>query len=152
MPARRGALSSAASGSSSSIAVQAALDAALPGWKSNHFRTSATLRQAGLRPLHGLKRRGLLDETLVIWGGEFGRTPMSEKGDGRDHNPWGFTMWMAGGGGNRHHVGDATDEIGLHAVEDRLHVHDLHATILQLLGLDHMGLVYRHKGRPNAPR
>ncbi len=84
----------------------------------------------------------------MIWGGEFGRTPMSEKGDGRDHNPYGFTMWMAGGGVQGGQTIGATDEVGLHAVEDRLHVHDLHATILHLLGLDHMQLVYRHKGRP----
>ena len=101
---------------------------------------------AGL--LKDLKQRGLLDETLVIWGGEFGRTPMSEKGDGRDHNPTGFTMWMAGGGVTGGRTIGSTDEIGLHAVEDRLHVHDLHATILHLLGLDHEKLTYFHKGRP----
>ncbi|HLY10730.1 MAG TPA: DUF1501 domain-containing protein [Planctomycetota bacterium] len=101
---------------------------------------------AGL--LRDLKRRGLLDETLVIWGGEFGRTPMSEKGDGRDHNPYGFTMWMAGGGVTGGRTIGATDELGLHAVDTRLHVHDLHATILHLLGLDHTKLIYYHKGRP----
>jgi hypothetical protein len=104
---------------------------------------------AGL--LRDLKRRGLLDSTLVIWGGEFGRTPMSEAGDGRDHNPYGFTMWLAGGGVRGGQVIGATDEAGLHAVEDRLHVHDLHATILYLLGLDHMRLIYRHQGRPERP-
>ncbi len=101
---------------------------------------------AGL--LRDLKRRGLLDQTLVVWGGEFGRTPMSEKGDGRDHNPTGFTMWMAGGGVAGGRTIGATDELGLHAVDTRLHVHDLHATILHLLGLDHTKLVYFHKGRP----
>ena len=101
---------------------------------------------AGL--LKDLKRRGLLDSTLVIWGGEFGRTPQSEAGDGRDHNPYGFTMWMAGGGVKGGQVIGSTDEVGLHAVEDRLHVHDLHATILHLLGLDHTRLIYRHQGRP----
>jgi hypothetical protein len=101
---------------------------------------------AGL--LKDLKRRGLLDSTLVIWGGEFGRTPQSEAGDGRDHNPYGFTMWMAGGGVQGGQVIGSTDELGLHAVEDRLHVHDLHATILHLLGLDHTRLIYRHQGRP----
>ena len=101
---------------------------------------------AGL--LKDLKQRGLLDETLVVWGGEFGRTPMSEKGDGRDHNPYGFTMWMAGGGAKGGRAIGTTDELGLHAVEDRLHVHDLHATILHLMGLDHEKLVYFHKGRP----
>jgi len=101
---------------------------------------------AGL--IKDLKSRGLLDETLVIWGGEFGRTPMSEKGDGRDHNPTGFTMWMAGGGVKGGRTIGATDELGLRAVEDRLHVHDLHATVLHLLGLDHARLTYFHKGRP----
>jgi hypothetical protein len=101
---------------------------------------------AGL--LADLRRRGLLDETLVVWGGEFGRTPQSEKGDGRDHNPTGFTMWMAGGGVRGGTVHGTTDEIGLHAVENRLHVHDLHATILYLMGLDHKKLVYFHAGRP----
>ena len=101
---------------------------------------------AGL--LKDLKSRGLLDSTLVIWGGEFGRTPMSEKGNGRDHNPTGFTMWMAGGGVKGGQVIGATDEFGLHAVEDRLHVHDLHATILHLLGINHEQLVFSYKGRP----
>lgn len=101
---------------------------------------------AGL--LSDLKARGLLDETLVIWGGEFGRTPMSEAGDGRDHNPTGFTMWMAGGGVEGGRTIGATDELGLYAVEDRLHVHDLHSSILHLLGLDHTKLIYSHKGRP----
>jgi len=101
--------------------------------------------------LKDLKQRGMLDDTLVIWGGEFGRTPMSEKGDGRDHNPTGFTMWMAGGGVAGGQVIGATDELGFHAVEDRLHVHDLHANVLNLLGLDHMGLVYKHQGRPERP-
>jgi hypothetical protein len=104
---------------------------------------------AGL--LRDLKSQGLLDETLVVWGGEFGRTPMSEKGDGRDHNPTGFTMWMAGGGVKGGQAIGTTDEVGLHAVEDRLHVHDLHATILGLLGIDNMGLVYKYKGRPERP-
>ena len=104
---------------------------------------------AGL--LKDLKRRGLLDETLVVWGGEFGRTPMSEKGDGRDHNPSGFTMWMAGGGVKGGQVIGSTDDLGFHATENRLHVHDLHATILDLMGLDNMQLTYIHKGRPERP-
>ncbi|HEY0073074.1 MAG TPA: DUF1501 domain-containing protein [Abditibacteriaceae bacterium] len=110
---------------------------------------SMDLPVAGL--LKDLKARGLLDETLVVWGGEFGRTPMSEKGDGRDHNPTGFTMWMAGGGVKGGQTIGTTDELGLHAVENRLHVHDLHATILWLLGLDNMGLIYNYKGRPERP-
>jgi hypothetical protein len=107
------------------------------------------------RPVAGLlmdlKRRGLLDDVLVVWGGEFGRTPMSEKGDGRDHNPYGFTMWMAGGGIKPGITVGATDDVGLHAIEDRLHVHDLHATILHCLGADHSKLIYRHQGRPERP-
>ena len=107
------------------------------------------------RPVAGLladlKRRGLLKDTLVIWGGEFGRTPMSEKGNGRDHNPYGYTMVLAGGGVRGGRTVGATDEIGLHAVEDRLHTHDFHATILRLLGLDHMQLIYRHNNRPERP-
>ncbi len=101
---------------------------------------------AGL--LSDLKSRGLLEDTLVIWGGEFGRTPMSEQGDGRDHNPTGFTMWMAGGGVKGGRTIGSTDELGLYATEDRLHVHDLHATVLHLLGVEHTKLVYYHKGRP----
>ncbi len=103
------------------------------------------------RPIAGLlkdlKRRGLLDSTLVIWGGEFGRTPMSESGDGRDHNPWGFTMWMAGGGVKPGITYGTTDEIGLYTVENRAHIHDLHATILHLMGLDHERLTYYLNGR-----
>lgn len=96
--------------------------------------------------LTDLDRRGLLDDTLVIWGGEFGRTPMSEKGDGRDHNPYGFTMWMAGGGVKGGQVIGTTDEVGFHAVEDRAHVHDVHATILYLLGLDFESLTFANNG------
>ena len=101
---------------------------------------------AGL--LQDLKQRGLLEDTLVIWGGEFGRTPMSEKGDGRDHNPTGFTMWMAGGGVKGGQTIGSTDELGLHAVEDRLHVHDIHSTVMWLLGMNHREVVYYDKGRP----
>ncbi len=103
------------------------------------------------RPIAGLladlKRRGLLDETLVIWSGEFGRMPTSQNGTGRDHNPKGFTAWMAGGGVKGGTVHGATDELGYAAVEDRVHVHDLHATILHLLGLDHTLLTFFHGGR-----
>jgi uncharacterized protein (DUF1501 family) len=122
---------------------------------SNIERNHTEQCRASDKPVAGLlkdlKRRGLLESTLVVWGGEFGRTPMSEKGDGRDHNPYGFTMWMAGGGVKGGQVIGTTDEAGLHAVEDRLHVHDLHATILHLLGLDHMRLVFRAMGRPERP-
>jgi hypothetical protein len=116
--------------------------------EKNHAEMCYSMDKPVAGLLRDLKRRGLLDETLVIWGGEFGRTPQSEKGDGRDHNPWGFTMWMAGGGVKGGRAIGATDEVGLHAVDTRLHVHDLHATILHLLGLDHEKLVYFHKGRP----
>ena len=99
---------------------------------------------AGL--LTDLRARGLLQDTLVLWGGEFGRTPFAE-GDGRDHNPYGYTMWMAGGGVKAGTIYGATDEFGYHAVENRMHLHDLHATILHLLGLDHARLTYRYGGR-----
>ena len=98
-----------------------------------------------------LKQRGLLDDTLVVWGGEFGRTPMSEKGDGRDHNPTGFTMWMAGGGVVPGQTIGTTDEAGLYAIDDRVHVHDLHATILHAMGLDAMRLTFFHNGRLENP-
>jgi hypothetical protein len=100
---------------------------------------------AGL--LRDLKGRGMLDETLVIWGGEFGRTPTAEGTDGREHHPFGFSMWMAGGGIRGGMAYGATDEFGWHAVENRVHVHDLHATILHLMGLDHEKLTYRYSGR-----
>src|SRR6266851_1753582 len=100
---------------------------------------------AGL--LKDLKSRGLLDDTLVIWGGEFGRTPTAEGTDGREHHPFGFTMWLAGGGIKGGMTFGATDEFGWHAVEDKVHVHDLHATVLHLMGLDHEKLTYRHAGR-----
>jgi len=114
----------------------------------NHSRLCNAVDQPITGLIQDLKQRGLLDETLVIWGGEFGRTPMSEKGDGRDHNPTGFTMWMAGGGVKGGQTIGSTDELGLHAVEDKLHVHDIHATIMSLMGLDHTQVVYNHKGRP----
>ena len=97
--------------------------------------------------LGDLKQRGLLEDTLVVWGGEFGRTPTSENGNGRDHNHHGFTMWMAGGGVKGGMTYGETDEFGFKAVTDKVHVHDLHATILHLLGLDHERLTYRHAGR-----
>jgi hypothetical protein len=116
--------------------------------ESNHTRLCGNVDQPIVGLITDLKQRGLLDETLVIWGGEFGRTPMSEKGDGRDHNPTGFTMWMAGGGVRGGQTIGATDELGLYATEDKMHVHDIHATTLGLLGLDHTKVVYMHKGRP----
>jgi hypothetical protein len=97
--------------------------------------------------LHDLKARGLLDETLVLWGGEFGRTPASQGSKGRDHNSKGFTMWLAGGGIKGGIIHGATDEFGGTAVEKKVHVHDLHATILHLLGIDHERLTFRYSGR-----
>ena len=100
---------------------------------------------AGL--LADLKERGLLEETLVWWGGEFGRTPFSQSGDGRDHNPRGFTTWLAGAGVKPGFSYGSTDEIGDTAVENPVHMHDLHATILHILGMDHEKLTHRHAGR-----
>ena len=102
---------------------------------------------AGL--LHDLKARGLLDDTLVVWSGEFGRTPTVQGAgmDGRDHNPWGFTMWMAGGGVKGGFSHGATDDYGFYAERNKMHIHDVHATILHLLGIDHEKLTYRHAGR-----
>jgi hypothetical protein len=104
---------------------------------------------AGL--LTDLKSRGMLNDTLVVWGGEFGRTPFNEKGNGRDHNPWGFTMFMAGGGVKGGQAIGTTDEIGLRAVDRPCHVHDIHASILHALGLDHIRLTYMHNGRAERP-
>jgi len=100
---------------------------------------------AGL--LADLEQRGLLEDTLVWWGGEFGRTPFAQGKDGRDHNPRGFTVWLAGGGTKPGYVHGLTDEIGHYAVENKVHMHDLHATILHLLGLDHEKLTYQYAGR-----
>jgi hypothetical protein len=122
----------------------------------NHRRLARDCDQAIGALLTDLKQRGLLDETLVIWGGEFGRTPTVElptpganagKINGRDHNHHGFTMWLAGGGVRGGHVHGATDEFGFKAVDRPVHVHDLHATLLALLGFDHEKLTFRHAGR-----
>jgi hypothetical protein len=119
----------------------------------NHRKNCGETDQACAALITDLKRRGLLDETLVIWGGEFGRTPMIESNPalgrrlGRDHHPQAFTIWMAGGGVKRGLTYGATDELGFHVVENQVHVHDLQATILYLLGLDHEHLVFRHAGR-----
>jgi hypothetical protein len=118
----------------------------------NHRALAGQCDQAISALLTDLKQRGLLDETLVLCGGEFGRTPAVEMvngkpGGGRDHNHWGFTVWLAGGGIRGGHVHGATDEFGYQAVEKPLHVHDLHATILHLLGFDHTRLTYRYAGR-----
>ena len=97
--------------------------------------------------IRDLKRRGLLDQTIVVWGGEFGRTPVSESGTGRDHDPYGFTMWVAGGGFKGGLAYGSTDDFGFKAVEKRVSIHDLHATMLYALGIDHTRLTYRYAGR-----
>jgi uncharacterized protein (DUF1501 family) len=104
--------------------------------------------QASAALIKDLKQRGLLDDTLVIWGGEFGRTPMTQNGDdGRDHHPNCFTMWLAGGGIKPGITVGESDDFGFNGVKDRIHVHDLHATILHLLGFDHKKLTFRFQGR-----
>jgi uncharacterized protein (DUF1501 family) len=122
----------------------------------NHGNLARDSDQAIGALLKDLKQRGMLEDTLVIWGGEFGRTPTVElpkpgsnagKVNGRDHNHHGFSMWMAGGGARGGYVHGATDEYGFAAVENKVHVHDLHATILRLLGFDHEKLTFRHSGR-----
>jgi uncharacterized protein (DUF1501 family) len=128
-------------------------------WDAAHAENDKTHREMARRtdrPIAGLlkdlKQRGLLDDTLVLWGGEFGRTPVADgrypdKPAGRDHNPYGFTTWLAGGGVKGGKVLGATDEFGFRAVEDRVHVNDLHATVLKLLGLDHTKLTFLFEGR-----
>ena len=123
------------------------------GWDAHnelirlHTRTALAVDQ----PIHGLltdlKAHGLLEDTLVVWGGEFGRTPIAQSGDGRDHNPYGYTMWMAGAGVKGGTAYGATDDYGYFAVQDRMHIHDLHATILHILGMDHKRLTYPWGGR-----
>lgn len=114
---------------------------------TNHKNHAAKTDQPIAALLQDLKSRGLLDETLVIWGGEFGRTPTSEGSKGRDHHSLGFSMWLAGGGVKGGTVYGATDEFGMVATQDRVHVHDLHATILHLMGIDHEKLTFRYSGR-----
>jgi len=115
--------------------------------KGNHAGQAKKVDQPISALLQDLDQRGLLEETLVIWGGEFGRTPIRQGGDGRDHHPYGFSMWMAGGGIRGGKVIGATDDFGFAAVEDKVHVNDLHATMLSLLGLDHQSLTYFCEGR-----
>jgi hypothetical protein len=115
---------------------------------ANHSGFAGETDQPIAALLTDLQHRGLLDDTLVVWGGEFGRLPLVQRGGtGRDHNPHAFTYWLAGGGAKAGYTHGATDEIGHRAVENRVSVHDLHATILHLLGLDHLRLTYRYQGR-----
>ena len=118
---------------------------------SNLFSGHAKNAQSVDRPIAGLltdlKQRGLLEDTLVIWGGEFGRTPNTEGKNGRDHNTAAFSMWLAGGGVKRGYIHGVTDEFGAYSVSGRMHVHDLHATIMHLMGIDHERLTYRYGGR-----
>jgi hypothetical protein len=124
-----------------------------PAWDQHsnmpeHATHAAATDQPVAALLADLKQRGLLDDTIVWWGGEFGRTPYAENnGTGRDHNPGGFTMWLAGGGFRRGHAHGLTDEFGHYAVDGKVHMHDLHATMLHQLGIDHERLTYRHAGR-----
>jgi uncharacterized protein (DUF1501 family) len=115
--------------------------------EENHVRKAAETDKPVAGLLKDLERRGLLDSTLVLWGGEFGRSPEAESGRGRDHHNLGFTMWLAGGGIKGGQVIGATDAIGLRAIEQPVHFRDLHATILHQLGLDQNRLTYPHLGR-----
>ncbi len=115
--------------------------------KSGHENNARAVDQPIGALLDDLRSRGMLEETLVVWGGEFGRTPFAQGRNGRDHNPFGFTIWLAGGGVRPGHIHGATDEFGYKAVEDVVEIHDLHATILHLLGVDHTRLTVVHGGR-----
>ncbi len=115
--------------------------------KRGHQNNARAVDQPIAALLRDLKARGLLDSTLVVWGGEFGRTPMAQGTNGRDHNPYGFSIWLAGGGIKGGTIYGATDDYGYHAVENKVEIHDLHATMLHLLGMDHKRLTYRFGGR-----
>jgi hypothetical protein len=115
--------------------------------KAQHTKLAAEVDKPIAGLLRDLKSRGLLDETLVVWGGEFGRTPTAQGTDGRDHNPHGFTYWLAGGGAKPGTTFGETDDYGFYVANDKVHVHDLHATLLYLMGLDHEKLTYRYAGR-----
>ena len=125
----------------------------MPGWdqhgnlKKNHAENALAVDQPIAALLKDLEGTGLLDETLVIWGGEFGRTPFAQGRNGRDHNPFGFTMWLAGGGVRGGTIYGATDDYGYKAVHNKVEIYDLHATMLHLLGFDHTQLTVRHSAR-----
>ncbi|MCB1062385.1 MAG: DUF1501 domain-containing protein [Verrucomicrobiae bacterium] len=115
--------------------------------KEGHTKNSLAVDKPIAGLLTDLKQRGLLEDTLIVWGGEFGRTPIVQGSNGRDHNPQGFSMWMAGGGVKGGFAFGETDEFGYYAVQNKVHMHDLHATMLHLLGIDHLKLTYRYAGR-----
>ena len=120
--------------------------------RRNHNREAVRIDQPVAALIKDLKQRGMLEDTLILFTSEFGRTPFTQTGDnklgtGRDHNMYGFSLWMAGGGVKGGIVHGATDEFGYKAVQDKVHVHDLHATILKLMGFDHEKLTYRYQGR-----
>src|SRR5579875_3824157 len=117
------------------------------GLKQGHEKNARAVDQPIAALLKDLKSRGLLEETLVLWGGEFGRTPFAQGSDGRDHDPFGFTIWLAGGGVKRGYVHGATDEFGYKVIVNKVEIHDLHATLLHLLGIDHKRLTVRFGGR-----
>jgi hypothetical protein len=117
------------------------------GLVSGHEKNCRTVDQPIAALIKDLKRRGLLESTLLVWAGEFGRTPFAQGSDGRDHNPFGFTVWLAGGGVRGGATVGETDEWGYHAIRDRYEIHDLHATMLHLLGLDHTRSTFRFSGR-----
>ena len=117
------------------------------GLRGGHEGNAREVDQPIAALIQDLKQRGMLDETLVVWGTEFGRTPVAQGDDGRDHNPYGFTMWMAGGGVKPGYSYGGTDEFGYFAIENKTSMYDLHATILHLLGMDHTRLTYRYAGR-----
>jgi uncharacterized protein (DUF1501 family) len=129
------------------------IELSLPGWDQhqqlrNRLAANCTaIDQPMAALLADLKQRDMLKDTLVVWGGEFGRTPHAQNPDGRDHNATGFSMWMAGGGVKGGLRYGETDEHGIKAEVDKMHVHDLHATILHLLGIDHTKLTFRYSGR-----
>ncbi len=119
--------------------------------EKNHAAHTRTVDKPVAGLLADLKARGLLESTLVVWTSEFGRTPYGESGNGRDHNPWGYSQWLAGGGLKAGYSHGETDEIGMKAVDKGVDTYDLHATVLQLLGLDHLKVTFLNNGRSERP-
>jgi hypothetical protein len=119
--------------------------------EENHSKHARMVDKPIAGLLADLKERGLLDSTLVVWTSEFGRTSYGQSGNGRDHNPWGYTQWLAGGGSNAGHTFGATDDLGLQSLGKKVDTYDLHATVLKLLGLDHLKVTFLHNGRSERP-